>query len=108
MANVLEVSETNFDNEVKNSAVPVLVDFWAPWCGPCKALSPVIDELAQDYAGKVKIVKINTDENVGLAQQYRVSGIPYLLIFKNGEPVDQLAGNQKKSVLSELLDRHLN
>jgi thioredoxin 1 len=108
MANVLDVTETNFDQEVKNSDVPVLVDFWAPWCGPCKALSPVIDELAQDYQGKVKIVKVNTDENVGLAQQYRISGIPCLLIFKNGQQVEQLTGNQRKSVLVEMLNKHLN
>lgn len=107
MGNVLEVTGATFDQEVKQSDVPVLVDFWAPWCGPCRALAPVIEELATDYDGKAKIVKINTDENVEIAQNYKISGIPALIVFKNGEPVDQLVGNHKKSTLSETLDKHI-
>jgi thioredoxin 1 len=107
MSNALEVTDNTFDQEVKQSATPVLVDFWAPWCGPCKALGPVIDELASDYAGRVKVVKVNTDDNAATAQSYRISGIPSLLVFKNGELVEQLVGVQKKSALAALLDKHL-
>ncbi len=108
MGNVLEVTKDTFDNEVKNADVPVLVDFWAPWCGPCRALAPVIDELAVEFDGKAKIVKINTDENTELAQQYRISGIPSLLFFKGGEPVEQLVGVQQKSDLAKKLTEITN
>ena len=108
MANVQEVSEASFEQEVRKSGVPVLVDFWAPWCGPCRALAPVIEELATEYAGKLKVVKVNTDDNIGIAQTYRISGIPTLIVFKNGEPVEQLVGNHKKSMLTEVLNKHLN
>jgi thioredoxin 1 len=107
MSNALEVTDKTFEQEVKQAQMPVLVDFWAPWCGPCKALGPVIDELASEYAGKVKIVKVNTDENQEVAQQFRISGIPSLLVFKNGEMVEQMVGLQKKSALSAVLDKHL-
>jgi thioredoxin 1 len=108
MSNVLEVTDASFNQEVKQASDLVLVDFWAPWCGPCKALGPVIDELATDYAGKVKIVKVNTDDNAETAQAYRISGIPSLILFKNGEPVEQVVGLQKKSALSGLIEKHLN
>ena len=108
MANVQEVSESSFEQEVKKSSTPVLVDFWAPWCGPCRALAPVIEELASEYAGKLKVVKVNTDDNINIAQQYRISGIPTLIVFKNGEPVEQLVGNHKKSMLTEVLNKHLD
>lgn len=108
MGNVLEVTDATFENEVKQSDVPVLVDFWAPWCGPCRALAPVIDELAGEFDGKVKIVKINTDENTETAQQYRISGIPSLLFFKGGEPVEQMVGVQQKSALIDKLNEISN
>ncbi len=107
MGNVKNISDTEFEQEVKQSSVPVLVDFWAPWCGPCKALAPVIDELAAEYEGKVKVVKVNTDENLKTAQEYRISGIPTLILFKNGQPVDQLVGSHNKSTLSEVIQKHL-
>jgi thioredoxin 1 len=107
MSNALEVTDKTFEQEVKQSQTPVLVDFWAPWCGPCKALGPIIDELASEYDGKVKVVKVNTDENVETAQTFRISGIPSLLVFKNGELVEQMVGLQKKSALSAVLDKHL-
>ena len=108
MSSVLEVSDSSFEQEVKQSELPVLVDFWAPWCGPCKTVSPIIDELAEDYKGRVKVVKVNTDENIKTAQEYRISGIPSLLVFKNGELVDQVVGAQKKVALAGLIDKHLN
>lgn len=107
MGNVLNVSDASFDQEVKQAGVPVLVDFWAPWCGPCRALAPVIEELASEYEGKLKVVKVNTDESLQTAQNYRISGIPTLMVFKDGEPVEQIVGNHKKSTLTDLLNKHL-
>lgn len=108
MGNVLNVTDASFEQEVKKSSTPVLVDFWAPWCGPCRALAPVIDELASEYEGKVKVVKVNTDDCLQIAQSYHISGIPTLMIFKDGEPVEQMVGNHKKSTLTEVLNKHLN
>ena len=108
MGNVLSVTETTFEQEVQKSSIPVLVDFWAPWCGPCKALGPVIEELAGEYDGKVKVVKVNTDDCPQIAQQFHISGIPTLILFKNGEAAEQLVGNHKKSTLTELLNKNLN
>jgi len=105
--NVLEVSDAQFEAEVKKAGTPVLVDFWAPWCGPCRALAPIIEEIATDYTGKLKVVKVNTDENLETAQAYRISGIPTLIVFKDGEPVEQLVGNHKKSTLTEVIDKHV-
>ena len=85
MANVTEVTDATFQTEVLNSTVPVLVDFWAPWCGPCRAIAPLLDELAGEYAGKAKVVKINVDDHQAVAQRYRVSSIPNLIVFKNGQ-----------------------
>ena len=102
-SNVLEVTEANFDAEVLKSSVPVLVDFWAPWCGPCIQLSPVIDEIANETAGKAKVAKVNVDASPGLAGQYRVNSIPALIFFKGGEPAGQLVGRQPKAeILSKL------
>ncbi|WP_373532779.1 thioredoxin [Vampirovibrio sp.] len=108
MGNVLNVTDESFEQEVKKSSVPVLVDFWAPWCGPCRALAPVIEELATEYDGKVKVVKVNTDDSLQTAQNYHISGIPTLIIFKDGEPVEQMVGNHKKSTLAEVLNKHLS
>jgi thioredoxin 1 len=108
MGNVLAITESTFESEVKKSAVPVLIDFWAPWCGPCKALAPVIEELAGEYEGKVKVVKVNTDDCPQLAQEFHISGIPTLLLMKNGTVAEQLVGNHKKSTLTEMLNKNLN
>lgn len=93
----LEVTDSNFEAEVLNSKIPVMVDFWAPWCGPCRALAPVIDQVAEEYAGKVKVVKLDTDANPESAVKFRITSIPNLIIFKDGKPVDQLIGAVDKS-----------
>ena len=100
----LSVDEKSFETEVLKSSLPVLVDFWAEWCGPCKMLSPVVDELAQELAGKLKVVKVNVDDAQELAMQYSVMSIPSLLVFKNGEVVDQMVGAMPKQQLLNKLN----
>ena len=107
MSNVLEVNDDNFENEVCKEDKLTLVDFWATWCGPCRKLSPVIDELAQEFDGKVKFVKIKADENMQTAQKYSISGVPCLLIFKNGEPVERIVNLVPKSIIKSNLNKHL-
>ena len=102
MANVF--NEDNFDAEVLQSSEPVLVDFWAPWCGPCRQLAPVIDQLATEYEGSVKVGKVDTDQNPNLAVKYGIQSIPTIMIFKNGEVVNQMLGNQPKANLQQALD----
>ena len=107
MANVGEVTDATFESLVLKSNIPVLVDFWAPWCGPCKAVAPVVEEIATEYTGKLKVLKINTDENPKTAQSYRISGIPSLIVFKNGQPVEQVVGAVPKSTLSSAVQKHI-
>lgn len=97
MANLTNVTSENFDKEVTNSDKPVLVDFWAEWCGPCKALSPVLDEIASEMNGKANVVKVNVDQASDLAQKFGIRGIPTLIFFKNGEVKSTLVGNQPKA-----------
>ncbi|HNW44886.1 MAG TPA: thioredoxin [Elusimicrobiales bacterium] len=104
MSNEIQLTDANFETEVMKSALPALVDFWAPWCGPCRMLGPVIEELAKDYAGKVKVCKLNTDEAQDTASKYNISAIPTILIFKGGKVVNELVGMQKKEELKKLLD----
>ncbi|RUM89000.1 MAG: thioredoxin [Thermovibrio sp.] len=94
-----------FEREVLQSDIPVLVDFWAPWCGPCRMLAPTIDELAQEYEGKIKVVKVNTDELPMVAMQYGIRGIPTVMLFVNGEPVDVKVGLQPKAVFENMISR---
>jgi len=103
-ADVTHVSDASFEQEVLKSSIPVLIDFWAPWCGPCKAIAPMIDELAKDYAGKLKVVKLNVDDNPETAARYGVRGIPNLLIIKNGQVKDQIVGAVPKGHLVKAVD----
>ncbi|OGH97905.1 MAG: thioredoxin [Candidatus Melainabacteria bacterium GWA2_34_9] len=107
MSKAIEVSDVVFDNEVKRSTISVLVDFWAPWCGPCKMQSPVIDELSKELDGKVKFAKINVDENQIKAGEYNVSSIPTLLLFKDGKLVERMTGFHQKSQLKSILEKHI-
>lgn len=105
MAEVTELSDSNFEAEVLNSAEPVLVDFWAPWCGPCRMIAPVVEELASENAGSAKFAKLNVDNSPNIAARYGVSSIPTLMIFKNGQVVDSFVGVQPKNRLQDSLDR---
>ena len=101
------VTDTSFNQEVIESDIPVLVDFWAPWCGPCRMVSPVVDEISEEYDGQVKVVKVNTDENPSVASQYGIRSIPTLMIFKGGQRVDMVVGAVPKTTLSNTLEKSL-
>ena len=103
--NIVTLTAESFDQEVLKSTTPVLVDFWAEWCGPCKMLAPILEELAVEYAGKVKVTKLNTDDHQALAAQFRINSIPTLLFFKNGNVVDQVLGLKSKKDFKAKLDQ---
>ena len=103
----MEVSDQNFAREVEASSIPVLVDMWAPWCGPCRMLAPTIEQLAADMAGRVKVAKLNVDENQQTAARFNISGIPAMLIFKNGREVDRIVGLAPKPLIEERLQRFI-
>ena len=105
VANIVILTDENFPQEVLKSPVPVLVDFWAEWCGPCKMVAPILDELATEYDDRVKIAKVNIDEYQGLATQYGIRAIPTLLIFKDGQVADQIVGLRSKRDFKAKLDR---
>jgi thioredoxin 1 len=104
----VELSETNFEQEVLKANTPVLVDFWAVWCGPCKMIAPIVDELAVEYEGKLKIGKVDVDNHQQIAMQYGIRSIPTLLIFKDGKVVEQIVGAAPKKSLIDKLSKHLN
>lgn len=105
---VVEGTDQNFDAEVIKSDKPVLVDFWAPWCGPCRMIAPIVEEIAQEYQGKLKVVKVNTDENQEVASSFGIRSIPTLGIFKNGKVVDAVIGAVPKSYLADKVKPYLN
>lgn len=106
-SNTLTFTDAGFDRDVLNSDVPVLVDFWAEWCGPCRMMAPTIDTLATEYAGKVKVGKLDVDSNGQTAMRYNIRGIPTLLLFKNGRVVEQKVGAVGKSEVKKMLDAHI-
>ncbi|MBP7177226.1 MAG: thioredoxin [Thermoclostridium sp.] len=105
--NVLTLTKDNFEKEVLQSNIPVLVDFWAAWCGPCRMVAPVIDQVAAQYAGKVKVGKINVDEQGELSEKYRIMSIPTLMVFKGGAIAESVMGARSKESLAAMLDKHL-
>ncbi|MEW6031398.1 MAG: thioredoxin [Bacillota bacterium] len=104
---VLTVSDANFEAEVLASKTPVLVDFWAPWCGPCRMMAPVVESIAGDYQGRLTVAKLNVDDNPATAQRYQVMGIPTLILFRNGEPVDRVVGYVSKADLERRVEAAL-
>jgi thioredoxin 1 len=102
-----EVTEATFEESVLKADGPVLVDFWAPWCAPCKAITPILEEISKHYGDRLKIFKLNTDENMQLPGQFGIRGIPTLILFKKGEPVEKIVGVRPRQFLEETIDQHL-
>lgn len=107
MAKPLDVNDADFQQVITKATTPVLVDFWAPWCGPCRAVGPIVEELAKDYEGKVSFAKVNVDENPKTASAYGVQSIPTLILFKDGKPMTQIVGSRRKEEFKKLLDSSL-
>jgi thioredoxin len=105
--NVHQVSDAGFEGDVLKSDTPVLVDFWAPWCGPCRSVAPLVDDLANQYQGKLKVAKINVDESSQVAMKYQVTSIPTFILFKNGQVADRMLGAMQRSEFVKFIDRNL-
>lgn len=104
---ILELSDASFESDVINSDVPVLVDFWAPWCGPCRAVAPIVEEISEAYDGKIKVGKLNVDENPSITMKFGIRSIPTLLVFKGGEAVEQIIGAVPKGEIEKAVDKAL-
>jgi len=104
---IIEVSDSNFESEVVNSDVPVLIDFWAPWCGPCRAIAPIVEEISSSYEGKIKVGKMNVDENQATTMKFGIRSIPTLIMFKGGEAIDQIIGAVPKGEIEKVVERSL-
>ena len=107
MSNVIELNDSNFDDEVVKSDLPVLVDFWAEWCGPCKIIAPSVEKISEEYSDNLKVGKLDVDSNPNISSTFGIRSIPTLLIFKNGSPVDQIVGAVSKEVISAKVDSHI-
>lgn len=107
-SHLIQATDANFEQEVLNSSLPVLVDFWAPWCGPCLMVAPVIEQLAEIYQGKLKVVKVNVDENPAISARFQIMSIPTLILFKDGKPVDSVIGALPKNQLIRFLSKYLD
>ncbi|MDA0718185.1 MAG: thioredoxin [Cyanobacteria bacterium] len=107
MSSAAAVTDASFEQDVLKSDLPVLIDFWAPWCGPCRMVAPIVDEIATEFEGKIKVFKLNTDENPNVASQYGIRSIPTLMIFKGGQKVDTVVGAVPKTTLSTTISKYL-
>ncbi len=107
MSNAIDITDATFENEVLKNESVTIVDFWAPWCGPCRKMGPVLDEIAGEFEGKIKVAKINTDENLKTAKEYQISGLPSIVIFKDGEAKETLVGLMPKSAIISNIEKHL-
>ncbi len=107
MSNAIDITDSNFESEVLRNDSVTVVDFWAPWCGPCRKMGPVLDEIAGDFEGKIKVAKINTDENLKTAKEYQISGLPSIVIFKNGEAKETLVGLMPKSAIVSNIEKYM-
>jgi thioredoxin 1 len=108
MSNEIEITDANFESEVLQSDIPVLIDFWAPWCGPCRMVAPIVEEIAKEYGGKIKVGKVNTDNNQKVAAQYGIMSIPTLMLFKDGKEIERIIGAQPKEAITSKIDALLN
>ena len=108
MKNMIELSESSFETEVLRADLPVVVDFWAAWCGPCRALAPIVDDLASRYEGKLKVAKMDVDKNAATPQRYNVRGIPTLLLFKGGQVAEQIVGYVPKETIEKAFQKHIS